>query len=817
MIAMKQQRLKFLSAMLLCYCATMIAEERTQDQYEMVRQQIAARCTITAEQATQELQALLLQSGWVADTSSRCGGYFRPAARYHPVDNGKDKTVDFDADQTSMIALKGVSYLSGNVNIRYKNQYLSADKACLQKMAPYGQVAYAAGHVLFAQGDFLILADSVLWYLRGGEYLQRAFFKLDRPGKGVGAAWGKAEAAWSETPHEMVFNDVAFSYCSVEKPDWVLESSYLSLDTQERQGFAGNAFLRLFGTRIMYLPLFSFALDSSRKSGFLYPRTSYSDEGGWSIKIPYYWNLAPNYDLTTTIMSYVKRGLGLWADGRFLTEQSQGNIRYFSLYDDEAFSAFRTSMTDSYASSTDANTITMRNDLLDAQSQRQFLFYTQQYRYSQNSLWKWSYAWLSDDYMRDDFATIRKWLPMRKLPRSIVGEIDHTAFYARLALQDDKVLQTLGYTPIQGVFSALPELTMATQYRPENYPDYTLDHQVHLLRFAPADGVLPSDTEDTNVRGVRLLYTPVLHYSRFHGASANQLSTGSHTLWYNWHDDTKKTDHDHFMFVPWARIAHSTDFTWTRPKWLQIARPRLQYTYVPYRNQDGLLILDSALPADTYEQLFRINRFSGYDRLGDSNAITLAVENSWVDAKTGQKRFSFNVGKNYAFTYHRVCLSNDCDEDIQSHDHWSPWQVKAAAAYRDISSSIIVSLENKLDKSDSAYLDLQYQREHTKLKGYYNYVRYLDLYPMNVEHNHLIGGDVNTDINEAWSFYGNVQYSATTEDVFGYTAGFKYHSCCFDTTFGWEHRYKGVDGNGKQLHQNSVIFKFYFAGIGNHL
>ena len=121
-----------------------------------------------------------------------------------------------------MIALKGVSYLSGNVNIRYKNQYLSADKACLQKMAPYGQVAYAAGHVLFAQGDFLVLADSVLWYLRGGEYLQRAFFKLDRPGKGVGAAWGKAEAAWSETPHEMVFNDVAFSYCSVEKPDWVL-------------------------------------------------------------------------------------------------------------------------------------------------------------------------------------------------------------------------------------------------------------------------------------------------------------------------------------------------------------------------------------------------------------------------------------------------------------------------------------------------------------------------------------------------------------------------------------------------------------------
>ena len=83
-------------AVLLCYHDRRRA---CQDQYEMVRQQIAARCTITAEQATQELQALLLQSGWVADTSSRCGGYFRPAARYHPVDNGKDKTVDFDADQ----------------------------------------------------------------------------------------------------------------------------------------------------------------------------------------------------------------------------------------------------------------------------------------------------------------------------------------------------------------------------------------------------------------------------------------------------------------------------------------------------------------------------------------------------------------------------------------------------------------------------------------------------------------------------------------------------------------------------------------------
>jgi|GEM_PF-5392052 len=817
MIAMKLKRLKFLSALLLACSVIVSAEERTQDDYEEVRQQIAARCTITTEQATQDLQALLLQAGWTADTASRCGGYFSPASSSHPGGHGNDKVVDFDADQTSMIALKGVSYLSGNVNIRYKNQYLSADKACLQKMDSQGHVAYAAGHVLFTRGDFLVLADNVLWYLRGGEYLQRAFFKLDRPGKGVGAAWGRAEAAWSETPHEMVFNDVAFSYCSVEKPDWVLESTYLSLDTEARQGFAGNAFLRLFGTRVMYLPLFSFALDSSRKSGFLYPKVSYSDEGGWDIKVPYYWNLAPNYDLTTTVMSYVKRGPGLGVDGRFLTEQSQGGIRYFTLFDDEVFSQFRTNMANSYASSTDANTITMRNDLLDDPSQRQFLFYNQQYRYSKNSLWEWKYAWLSDDYMRDDFTTVRSWLPMRKLPRNIVGQIDHAAFYARLAMQDDKVLQTLGYTPIQGVFSALPELTVATQYRPDDYPDYTLDHQLHLLRFAPADGVLPSDTDDTNVRGTRLLYTPVLHYSHFYGSGTNQVSTGANTLWYNWHDNAQKTDHDHFMLVPWVRVAHSTDLTWSRPGWLQITRPRLQYTYVPYRNQDGLLILDSALPADTYEQLFRINRFSGFDRLGDSNAITLAVENSWVDAKTGQQRFSFNVGKNYAFTYHRVCLSDDCDEDIQSHDHWSPWQIKAAAAYKDISSSIIVSLENKFDKSDSAYIDLEYQHGHTSLKGYYNYVRYLDLYPMNVERNHLIGGDIKMDINQDWAFYGDVQYSATTEDVFGYTAGFKYHSCCFDTTIGWEHRYKGVNGNGKQLYQNSLIFKFYFAGIGNHL
>ena len=69
-----------------------------------------------------------------------------------------------------------------------------------------------------------------------------------------------------------------------------------------------------------------FPVGAARKSGFLFPSFGNSDKSGFEVGVPYYFNLAPNYDLTLTPFLMSRRGLGLGADFRYLTGRSRGRI-----------------------------------------------------------------------------------------------------------------------------------------------------------------------------------------------------------------------------------------------------------------------------------------------------------------------------------------------------------------------------------------------------------------------------------------------------------------------------------------------------------
>src|SRR5271163_3087020 len=46
----------------------------------------------------------------------------------------------------------------------------------------------------------------------------------------------------------------------------------------------------------------------TRKSGFLFPNITYGTAFGGGLEIPYFWALAPNYDLTASTMITTKEG-----------------------------------------------------------------------------------------------------------------------------------------------------------------------------------------------------------------------------------------------------------------------------------------------------------------------------------------------------------------------------------------------------------------------------------------------------------------------------------------------------------------------------
>ena len=67
--------------------------------------------------------------------------------------------------------------------------------------------------------------------------------------------------------------------------------------------------VELKGVPILYAPVISFPVGDARKSGFLFPSFGTSNKSGFEFGAPYYFNLAPNYDLTLTPQLLSRRGL----------------------------------------------------------------------------------------------------------------------------------------------------------------------------------------------------------------------------------------------------------------------------------------------------------------------------------------------------------------------------------------------------------------------------------------------------------------------------------------------------------------------------
>lgn len=88
----------------------------------------------------------------------------------------------------------------------------------------------------------------------------------------------------------------------------------------------------------------------------------------------------------------------------------------------------------------------------------------------------------------------------------------------------------------------------------------------------------------------------------------------------------------------------------------QTLEPRLFYLYVPYRDQTAIPVFDSVLMDHDHDWLFRRNRFTGADRLGDANQLTAALTTRIIDDASGRERLRASVGQIQYFADRRVTL-----------------------------------------------------------------------------------------------------------------------------------------------------------------
>src|SRR5699024_2699166 len=92
---------------------------------------------------------------------------------------------------------------------------------------------------------------------------------------------------------------------------------------------------------------------------------------------------------------------------------------------------------------------------------------------------------------------------------------------------------------------------------------------------------------------------------------------------------------------------------WFGKSYRQTLEPRLFYLYVPYEDQSDLPLFDTGEAQFSYASLFRDNRFSGRDRIGDTNQISLGLTNRWLE-DSGFERQRISVGQAYYLSDRKV-------------------------------------------------------------------------------------------------------------------------------------------------------------------
>jgi LPS-assembly protein len=220
----------------------------------------------------------------------------------------------------------------GNVQVYYTESTLEADRLIYDQKT---KRLHAEGNVRLKEADGKIVFAEILDL---SDDFRDGFvdsLRLEGPDQTRLAASRADRSSGNLT----IFQNGVYTACEPCKddprkpPKWQVKAARIIHDQGEKTMYFEDARLEFFGVPIAWLPYFS-APDQSekRKSGFLTPAFTHGTVFGYAVSTPYYWALAPNYDLTVTPMVTSKQGPLLQAEWRHRLLDGAYSIRATGIF-----------------------------------------------------------------------------------------------------------------------------------------------------------------------------------------------------------------------------------------------------------------------------------------------------------------------------------------------------------------------------------------------------------------------------------------------------------------------------------------------------
>ena len=446
-------------------------------------------------------------------------------------------------------------------------------------------------------------------------------------------AYGKADRVDFIDEKRSVARNASYSTCQRRPgpswlPDWILNASSIKFDYEEDVAEAEDMVLRFKDLPILSIPAMSFPLSDKRKSGFL-PTTLIVDSlSGIDVIQPYYWNIAPNRDLTLYPELMLRRGVNLGADFRYLEPAYRGNARVDVMPSDSLRSMTRWGLTQSHSGVIDTG-ISGIGGLGAGLSLNR----------------------VSDDNYWRDFPRANTSLTQRLLASN--GALSWGSGYFTTSLRATKYQTLQDVTvPITPPYDRLPQLTGTYARSNVNGFDYSVTADFTRFQGVPGLTLQPYANRGYTLAQVSYPWktpgwyvTPKLqlHSTRyqFDGPLVNGATSASRSL------PTFSLDSGLVLERPISYFGR--EFT-------QTLEPRAFYVYTPFRDQSRLPIYDSGATDFNFATVFTENGFGGNDRISDNNLVTLGATTRLLDPITGAEAARFGIAQRLRFRGQQVTL-----------------------------------------------------------------------------------------------------------------------------------------------------------------
>ncbi|EOL9004301.1 LPS assembly protein LptD [Cronobacter turicensis] len=752
--------------------------------------------------------ALYSQQGMAADLASQCKlgipTYNRPLVQ----GDTNQLPVTINADH-----VKGNypddAVFTGNVDIQQGNGRLQADEVLLHQKQAEGQpepvrTVDALGNVHYDDNQVILKGpkawanlntkDTNVWK---GDYQM-----VGRQGR------GKADLMKQRGENRYtILENGSFTSCLPGSDTWSVVGSEVIHDREEQVAEIWNARFKLGPVPVFYSPYLQLPVGDKRRSGFLIPNAQYSKTNYFEFSLPYYWNIAPNFDATITPHYMHKRGNVQWQNEfRYLTQAGMGLMEFDYLPSDNVYQDENPGMSDKH----------------------RWLFYWQ-HGGVMDQVWRFNvnYTKVSDTSYFNDFNS--------KYGSSTDGYA-RQFFSVGYAVENfDATLSTLQFqvfdTSRGDSYRAEPQLDV--NFYQNDVGPFDTRLYAQAVHFTNVNENLP---EATRLHLEPTISLPVSNDWGSLNAEAKLLAThyqqdnldryrayrgGNNEAANNLEDSVNRVLP---QFKLDGKVVFERDAGLIGDGFTQTLEPRAQYLYVPYRDQSSINNYDSSLLQSDYSGLFRDRTYGGLDRIASANQVTTGVTSRIYD-DASVERFNVSVGQIYYFTQSRTGdddinweKNKDTGSMVWAGDtYWrisDRWGLRGGVQYDARLANVATGngvIEYRRD--DDRVLQLNYRYASPEyiqatLPSYSTAEQYKDGI-------NQVGMTASWPIVDRWSVVGAYYYDTNANEAADQMLGVQYNSCCYAIRVGYERKLNGWDTD-KSKYDEVIGFNIELRGLSSN-